>query len=591
MKGVFQKALVIDLTEQSFREEIIPAEVYEHYLGGKGLGTYLLLKHNKPKVDPFSPDNTFILTLGPITDTKIWGSSRYGVYTKAPLTGLYSEAYSGGKVAEPMSRTGYDAFILKGASTQPVFLEISDEGVTFHDASSLWGMDAYKAEDAIQEKVGGKDTGVLVIGPAGEKLVRFAALINNYWRCAGRTGVGAVLGSKKVKGLAFHGTKSREPAHPELIEKLHHEWLGKSKELPAANFFKNFGTPGLVSIINNLEAFPTRYWSEGVMEGWQAISAETLHAEFSVKPRACNRCFMACGRYTTVIKEGRFKGLTLEGPEYETIYAFGGLCLINKLEDIIHLNDVCDKLGMDTITAGNLAAFAIEASKRGKIKEKLDYGDTDAIADLFHKIASREGIGTILAEGIKSAAKAWGLEDIAIHVKGMEPAGYDPRYFKGMGLAYATSDRGACHMRTTFFRAELVGIIPPDQIEGKAEVLIEFEDRLTLHDALILCRFYRDIYLWDELAEIIHATTGMEVDKPRIQRIASNIKNAVRVFNMREGMTAAEDTLPRRFFEEPIGSKQLVIKRAEFEQMKADYYRLRGWDEAGVPKGPLPLNI
>ncbi len=591
MKGVFQKALVIDLANRSFQVEAIPDEVYENYLGGKGLGTYLLLRHNKPKVDPFSPENSFILTLGPINDTKIWGSSRYGVFTKSPLTGLYSEAYSGGKVAEPMSRTGYDAFVLKGASTEPVFLEISDEGVRFHDASPLWGMDAYRAEDAIQEKVGGKDTGVLVIGPAGEKLVRFAALINNYWRCAGRTGVGAVLGSKKVKGLAFHGTKSREPAHPELVDKLYHEWLEKSKELPSANFFKNFGTPGLVAIINNLEAFPTRYWKEGVLEGWQSISAETLHADFSVKPRACNRCFMACGRYTTVIKDGRFKGLTLEGPEYETIYAFGGLCLIKNLEDIIYLNDICDRLGMDTITAGNLAAFTIEAANQKRISETIDYGDTDAIADLFYRISAREGVGALLGEGIKAAAKEWGLEDMAIHVKGMEPAGYDPRYFKGMGLAYATSDRGACHMRTTFFRAELVGLIPPDQIEWKAAMLIEFEDRLTLHDALILCRFYRDIYMWNELAEIVHATTGMELDRDRLQQIASNIKNAARMFNVREGMTAEADNLPPRFFEEPIGSKQLVMKEKDFSVMKEDYYRMRGWDKAGVPKGPLPLNI
>ncbi len=582
MKGFFHKALIIDLTNKAYHVEPIPDEVFENYLGGKGLGVYFLLKRCRPGTDPFSPENPFIVTLGPINDTNIWGSSRYGVFTRSPLTNIFSESYSGGRVAEPISRTGHDAIILEGASTSPVFLEIDEETVLFHDASDIWGSDSYQAQDLITKKVNRKDTGVLVIGPAGENLVRFASVVNNYWRCAGRTGVGAVLGSKKVKGLAFHGAQKREVAQRDAIKGFRNEWTKKGKVHPYAQGYKVSGTPGLVSGINKFEAFPTRYWAEGVMEGWENISAETLHAKFSVKRRACSRCFLACGRLTTVT-EGKYKGLTIDGPEYETIYAIGGLCLIKDLGEIIYLNDICDRLGIDTITAGNLAAFTIEASQRGRTNEKLSYGDAEGIASLFRRIARKEGIGGILAEGVRHAAKEWGLEDLAIHVKGMEPGGYDPRIFKGMGLAYATSDRGGCHIRSTFFRAEASGMIPADQIEGKAEMFLDFEDRLIIHDALIMCRFYRDLYRWNELLQMVAMTTGMDLTEDQLRRIASNIQTATRIFNMREGITRADDTLPKRFFEEPIGSKKSIITREDLERLKDDYYRLRGWNENGFP--------
>lgn len=590
MKGFFQKVLTINVKDKTCVTESIPDAVYSNFLGGKGLGTYLLLKKNKPNVDPLSPENSFIVCLGPVTDTKIWGSSRYAIVTKAPLTGGFSESYSGGRVAEFISRTGYDAIILQEASLTPIFLEISDKCVKFHDATDVWGLDTYEAESSILKRLGRTKAGVLVIGPAGENLVRFATVVNNRWRCAGRTGVGAVLGSKKVKGIVFHGEKMREVANPSEVAHLHDEWLEKGKKHVATKFFKGFGTAGLVAMINAVEAFPTRYWYEGRMEGWENISAETLHSKFSVRPRACNRCFLACGRFTTV-KEGRHQGLTIDGPEYETIYSFGGLCLIKSLDEIIYLNDLCDRLGMDTISAGNLAAFTIEASQRGRIDKVLSYGDVDAIAALLHDVSVKKGIGAVLAEGIRHASGTWGLEEIAIHVKGMEPAGYDPRFFKAMGLSYAVSDRGACHMRTTAFRAELAGIIPPEQIEGKAEVVIDFEDRLTLADALILCRFYRDIYLWDELGQIIHATTGLMLDKEGLKRLASNIRNATRIFNIREGITSASDTLPRRFFEEPLGSNKCIITKKDFDQLISDYYSLRGWDSNGVPRQQLPIDF
>jgi aldehyde:ferredoxin oxidoreductase len=501
----------------------------------------------------------------------------------SPQTGLYSESYSGGKAAESISRTGYDAVIIQGASPAPVFLEISDEGVKFHPAGDLWGQDTYATEDAVIERIGRKRSGplaekaaALVIGPAGENLVRFSVIENDYWRSAGRTGTGAVLGSKKIKALCFHGQQRRPMAFPAEVQAFAREMAEKGKTDAGAKNYRKLGTPMMVAVLNKAGAFPTQYWSKGSLEGWEAIGADALHERCEVTPRACARCFIGCGRLSKV-KDGRHKGMVLEGPEYETIYAFGGLCLVRGIEDILYLNDICDRLGVDTITAGNLAGLAIEASRRGKIEEKIDYGDVEAIAELLRNMVYRRGAGAVLAEGIQSAAREWGLEDIAIHVKGMEPAGYDPRVLKGVGLGYATSDRGACHLRATFYKPELTKMIDPDQLEGKAELFIDFEDRLTLFDTLILCRFYRDLYPWPVLERIVHLTTGLNWGKEEIQEMANRVVTLAREFNLREGMTAEGEALPKRFHTQALPESGKVITEEELNRLKQDYFRLRGW--------------
>lgn len=583
MKGFFNKVLKIDVGQQSFNVLEIPDATLEQVLGGKGLATRLLLDHNPPGVDPLAPENCLIVAVGPVTDSLIYGSCRHGIFTKSPQTGLYSESYSGGKAAESISRSGYDAVIVQGASREPVFLEISDTGVKFHPAQDLWGQDTYATEDAVIERIGRKRSGplaekaaALVIGPAGENLVRFSVIENDYWRSAGRTGTGAVLGSKKIKALCFHGQQRRPFAFHEEIQAFAREMAEKGKTDAGAKNYRKLGTPMMVAVLNKAGAFPTRYWSQGTMEGWEAIGADSLHERCEVTPRACARCFIGCGRLSKV-KEGRHKGLILEGPEYETIYAFGGLCLVRSIEDLLYLNDICDRLGVDTITAGNLAGLAIEASRRGKIAEKIDYGDVEAIAELLRNMVYRRGAGAVLAEGIQFAAREWGLEDIAIHVKGLEPAGYDPRVLKGVGLGYATSDRGACHLRATFYKPELTKMIEPDQLEGKAELFIDFEDRLTLFDTLILCRFYRDLYPWPVLERIVHMTTGLNWGQAEIQQMANRVVTLAREFNLREGMTVAGESLPKRFHAEALPESGKVITEEELNRLKQDYFRLRGW--------------
>jgi len=576
MHGFHNKILHIDLTRRSFEAESVDDEVYRQYLGGKGLSTWLLLNNTKAGVDPLSGDNALIFATGPATNSRIWGSSRYGVFTKSPLTGLYAESYSGGTVAEPMNRIGYDAIVIKGACETPVYLEVSDAGVKFHHAYHIWGKDTYETEDIIRQEVGAKDVGIVVIGPAGENLVRFACIENNYWRSAGRTGVGAVMGSKKLKGIAFHGNRLHEVAKPALLEKLWEEMRCIGKESLAVRGYRDVGTLQIVPLTNKAGAFPTKYWRLGTYDKWQSLTMQALKEKCKVKAHACPKCFLACGKLAEVL-EGRHRGLKIEGPEYETVYAMGGLCMIDDIREIAYLNDICDRLGIDTMTAGNLAAFTIEASHIKDIGEKIEYGDVAGIAALLHKMARREGIGAVLAEGIKHASKEWGLEDLAIHVKGLEPAGYDPRVLKGMGLAYAVSDRGACHLRATVYKAELSGMIPPEQIQGKAEIVIDFEDRHTLFDSLILCRFFRDLYPWEKLSTIIGATTGLELDKKQLQQIASRITNKAREFNLREGMRQIDEELPKRFWEERLEDSGKVLPKVEFEKMLSDYYNIKGW--------------
>ena len=583
MRGFFNKLLRINLNAKTFKEESIPDSVFENFLGGKGLGTHLLLKENPPGVDPLSPQNKLFFCLGPATDTRIYGSCRHGVFTKSPLTGIFSESYSGGKVAEPMSRTGYDAFIFEEASNDPVWIEISDQKVMFHEAKDLWGKDTYSTEDEVLKRVNQKGAKAIVIGPAGENLIRYAVIENDYWRSLGRTGVGAVMGTKKIKAIAFHGEKKRSVAYPDRLEQFAKETLERGKDNAGAQAYRRMGTPMLVAMNNAVGGFPSKYWHLGTFEGWEKISAEALIERCNVKPTACLRCFMACGNLSE-IKEGRHKGLKIEGPEYETIYAFGGLCMVHEIEEIAYLNDICDRLGMDTISAGSLCAFAMEASEKGRIQGKIGWGDVDKIADLLNDIAHKRGTGAILAEGIRHAAKVWEMEDIAIHIKGLDPAGYDPRILKGMGLAYATSDRGACHLRSTFYKAELSKMIPIDQMEGKAKLFLEFEDRFNIHDSFILCRFYRDIYWdWNYLSTIAEVTTGLKLDEDRLRKISSNIQNETRRFNLREGITSEDDTLPKRFFDEPLGKDAKIIRREELQKMLKDYYALRGWNSEGVP--------
>ncbi len=580
MHGFYNQILNIDLSKQEIRVQQIEDDIYSTYLGGKGLASWILSEKNPTGVDPLSCDNHLIFATGAVTGGMTWGSSRYGVFTKSPLTGLYAESYSGGRVPEAISATGFDAIVIKGCAKGLQVLEITPRGAFFHDASDLKGKDTFETEDAVRQKYYFKKTkqwktGAVVVGPAAENGVLFSIIKNDGWRCAGRAGTGTVMGSKKLKAIVFSGDKKRSPYDKAGLIKLSKQLASESKDHPAAKAYKSMGTSQMVKIMNTAKAFPTKYWSKGVAPHWEKISSNALHSRCDVTPHACAKCYLSCGRMTRV-KQGRHKGLEIEGPEYETLYAFGGLCMIDSIEEIIYLNHLCDALGMDTITAGNLCAFAMEAFEKGRSDYEINFGDAKAAGILLNLILERKGIGNILSKGIRFAAKEWDMEESAVHVKGMEPAGYDPRVLKGMGLGYATSDRGACHLRATFYKPELSGLIEPNQIDGKAKVFIDFEDRLTLFDAMILCKFFRDIYSWKLLGRLISAATGIDGSQESLKFIAGAISSKVREFNLKEGMTKEDEMLPKAFHKK-LEDTKAVITEKEFAQLLADYKNARGW--------------
>ena len=572
MNGFFNRLLRVDLNGGTFSYEDLPDELLRQTLGGKGLGTHLLLTENPPGVDPLSPENIFILAVGPVTGTKVWSQSRFAAFTKSPATGGYGESYCGGSLAKKIKGCGVDAIVIKGRSERLSYMVITPDGVTFNDATELAGYETFVAEEYILQNAP-KGAGAMVIGPAGENLVASACIKSDRWRSLGRGGMGAVLGSKNIKGVAFFGAKTCEIADGAKLTDVIKAIAKKGSESPVTELYQKLGTPMQVAVTNKQQCFPTRYWQSGQFDGWQTISADYMQENFDVKAHGCPNCFLRCTKQSR-LRNGRHAGLEIEGPEYETIYAIGGLNAIEGLEEVAWLNDLCDRLGLDTMSAGNLSSFAIEAYKAGKTDFAIDYNQPDKVAELYGMIARRQGLGDILAKGIKTAAKELGLEDIAIHVKGLEPAGFDPRVLKGMGLSYATASRGACHLRGTFYKAELSGQIEKEQIDGKAELMIDYEDRAVIFDSLVLCRFFRDFILWDELEQLVAATTGIEMSKGELEMFANRITQQTRQYNKREGLDEKTDTLPKRFLTEAT-EQGAVFSEKVLDTLIKDYNEIR----------------
>ncbi len=572
--------LRIDLTSRTVTEETIAPGLLREWIGGKGIGTRYLADEVGPGVEPLGPANKLIFVNGPITGTTMFGSNRYGLHFASPLTGGYGECTSGGHVAPQFARTGYRVVIVEGAADTPVYIEVSEAGGAIHAADEFWGLDTYKAEEALvgRHKEQWPKAQACVIGPAGEKLVRFACIENNKWHSLGRGGSGAVMGSKKLKGIVFHGDRKVEPARPERFKELVRDMAARSKDDAGVAAYRRGGTVNMVRLLNGANAFPTRYWRKGHLDDFEPLTTEAMIEGYLEHNNVCPPCLLQCVKHN-VIREGPHAGLEIDGPEYETLYVFGGLCEIVDFGQVMRLNDICDRLGVDTMTAGNLCGLAIEASRRGLIDLGLDFGDADGVAAFLESMCLREGLGDLFADGVLRVEKELGLKGVAVHVKGMEPAGYDPRTLKGMGLGFAVTARGACHLRATFYKAELAGFSDPQVLEGKSAVYVDWEDRLCIMDTLIYCRFYRDLVPWPYITDVLNAALGTDYTVDELHAVANRIITETHRFNDARGVTAGTgEKLPAWITERPTDDEQhSTLTQAEMDVMLGDYYELRGW--------------
>ncbi len=571
------KILIVDLTSQTASEQPLDEALAHDYLGGRGLGARLLWDMVGPQVDPLGPGNVLIFANGPMTSSGYQTSGRYSVSAKSPQTGTLLDANSGGSFGMRFKNSGYDALIITGQAARPIYLEIAPDGVQFKDAAHLWGTTVSQTSDRLADKT----HNVLCIGPAGENLVRFASIMNDKYRALARGGPGAVMGAKRLKAIVISGDEKATVHDPEMMAFIRYESGKMIKSNPVTSQgFPEFGTAVLVNIMNTMGAFPTRNFQESQFEHAEDISGETIAETILVKNPACWACPIACSRYTKTEKaEG-------EGPEYETVWALGAACGVSDLVAIAEANYLCNDLGLDTISAGSTIACAMELTQRGFLKSDLRFGDARVLSPTLSAMAQRSGLGDELAEGSARLARKYGAPELSMSVKGLEMPAYDPRAMQGQGLLYATSNRGACHMRGNMVGAEVLGLpklIDRFQYQGKASHVINNQNMAAVVDSLILCKFLVNAVADDFLARALSATTGIEYSTGDIHNIGERIWALERLYNLREGFTKADDTLPRRLLEEPVSSGPAKGWVVHLAPMLTEYYRARGWDANGVP--------
>lgn len=584
MKGYAGKILRIDLTDQTHENIRLEEKVARQFIGGKGLGAHLLLNELDKGVDPLSPASIIAFFTGPLTGTRAPSSNRYGAFFKSPLTGIWGESYAGGYLAPQMKRAGYDGIILTGKASSPIFISLIDGRVEYHDAKHLWGMNTRETEDAVVETLRKPEAKVMTIGPAGENLVKFACISNDYFRQLGRCGAGAVMGSKNLKAIAVRGTKkiglANEKAFNAKVKEV-------QEKVPRDGPLTKEGTPFMVDAQNALGSFPTHYWQRGYFDAHEAINAPTMLAQIVDKNKACWNCSVGCGKLSSV-KDGDYKGTVVEGPEYETIFAFGGLCELADISAVAKANQLCDLLGIDTITAGNVVGFAMRAVEleRMELDFPLRFGSAESTFKLIRMISYREGIGDTLADGVRQASEKLGLEDIAVHVKGLEPPGFDPRGYNGMALSYAVGVRGADNLRSTAYSPEMRGTVDRFAVKGKGKFVKGLEDFLAVIDSMIICTFVRGAYSWEDFASLYEYATGFEMNSEELKRSGERIINTARAFSTREGISRKDDRLPSIFHEVPFtdgSSRAHVVVKDDFESMLDEYYEARNWSEDGLP--------
>ena len=579
MNGWNGRILEIDLTTKSSKSYPLDMEMAKLFIGGRGLGARLLWDLVGPEVDPLSPENVLIFTNGPLTGTGYQTSNRFSVTTKSPLTGTVLDANSGGFWGMQFKRTGYDVMIVRGKAEKPVWIELKNGEVTFHDATDLWGMRVF----ALTEKLGQDNNrrNVLCIGPAGENLSRIAAIMNDRERAMARGGPGAVMGSKNLKAIVVEGKERTEIVDKERFKFLTYE----TRKLLAASpltsqALPEFGTVVLMNIMNNIGALATRNHQQTQFEGAEAISGEELAEKYLVKTAACWACPIGC---TRISKTEKGEG---EGPEFESTWAFGAQCGVADLPAIIEVNTLCNDLGIDTISAGSTIACAMELSEKGYMDSDLRFGRADLLARCVEDMAYRRDLGAELADGSLRLATQYKHPELSMSTKGMEMPAYDPRGLQGQGLLYATSNRGGCHMRGNMIGLEVLGLpklIDRFQVQGKSSFVILNQNSNAAIDSLVLCKFTNMGVADEYFARVLSTVTGIQYATGDMIKAGERIWNMERLYNNREGFTEKNDSLPPRLLNEAPTEGPSMGWVSHLEPMLSEYYRTRGWDVKGVP--------
>ncbi len=592
----------IDLTKDKIKKGRLNVSEMRGLIGGKGLGAKILYENLKQGTDPLSPSNIILFLNGPLTGTSP-ACNRLIVVTKSPLTGTFNDTYAGGQFGSELKFAGYDYLSVTGKAAKPVYLWINDDEIEIRDAKHLWGKDTHETELKIKEDLGDDRIRVACIGPAGDNLVKYAHVNVDLYRQAARGGAGTVMGSKNLKAVAVKGTGKMELADPkgymDAIAEITKIYMTDS----GAQAFTQFATASAVNYANLHGLFPTNNFYEEVFADAENLSGEAQREKVWTRDTACFACPIRCSKMAEA-KKGPYKGSVVEGIEYETAAMMGSNLGIGDLDALVYLNELSDKLGLDTLSTGNAIGFAIECYQKGIITSKdtdgleLKFGDPEVAIKLTKMIAHREGIGDILADGVKEVAKAWnkGSEAFAMEVKGLEMPGWSPRGSPGQSLAYATADRGGCHQRGWPIAAECEGLpsklgepLQRYTIEGKPEYVINDQNFLSATYATGACEFVRTIELFstaEGLVRLIPLVIGWDMTNDEFMKVGERIWNLIRLFNLREGFTRKDDTLPKRVLEEPIPSgpsKGFNLGQVQFEEMLSNYYKLRGWDKKGVP--------
>ncbi|MFH1824737.1 MAG: aldehyde ferredoxin oxidoreductase family protein [Candidatus Firestonebacteria bacterium] len=583
MNGWMGKGIKVDLTSDEIKNFNIEESLLKEYLGGRGLGARILYDGLKKGINPLSPENLLIFSNGPLTGTAV-PTSKSNLSTKSPLTGTILDCQSGGVWGVKLKKCGFDVLIIKGKSKKPIYIKIDNDLVTIEDASFLWGKDTFETTDILLDKEG-KDFSVVCIGPAGENLVRFSCVINDKERVFGRGGPGAVMGSKNLKAILVKGDKPINISDKESLNSFLYEANKNLKAHPiTSKALPQYGTAVLVNLMNVFGMFPTNNFQFGEFKGASKISGEAISEKLlEKKASGCFGCgIIQCARK---IKTKSFKG---SGPEYETTWSLGANCGIDDIELISEMNRLCNMLGMDTISTGGTIACAMELTGKGIIDFGIRFGEKKKIKNTIKNIAFRKGIGNELAEGSKRLSEKYKAIKYSMQVKGLELPAYDPRGSVGMGLTYATSNRGACHLRGGYVvGAEVLGV--PRRIDrflttGKAGHVVRLQDFGAAVDSLVVCRFTTFALSEQSWARMLSAVTGLDFAPEDLMRTGERIYNLERLFNLREGFSDKDDNLPERFLKEPFqegGSKGHVVN---LKDMLKEYYQFRKWDEKGIPK-------